>query len=123
MSIARGHAINAGLLVAALAGFVAGTNLLPNDYLVKVIMLIGMNVILAVSLTLASGFTGVFSLGQIGFMAIGAYASALLTIPPVAKSAALLPGLPSWLARLDLVKSITGLATAAGVPAEGAEAV
>ena len=74
MSVERAQAINAALLLIGLIAFVAATNLLQNDYLVKVVMLIGMNVILAVSLALASGFTGVFSLGQIGFMAIGAYA-------------------------------------------------
>src|SRR5256885_13014367 len=105
-------------MLVGLTAFVAATNLLQNDYFVKVAMLIGINVILAVSLALTSGFTGVFSLGQIGFMAIGAYASALLTIPPAAKSSALLPGLPVWLARLDLVKAMTGL----GLTADAAEA-
>src|SRR5438270_12739714 len=118
MSVERAQAINAALMLVGLTAFVAATNLLPNDYLVKVIMLIGMNVILAVSLALASGFTGVFSLGQIGFMAIGAYASALLTIPPAAKSAALLPGLPSWLARLDLGRTMTSLFAGAGPSAD-----
>jgi branched-chain amino acid transport system permease protein len=123
MSLVRAQAVNAALLLAALGAFVAGTTLLQNDYLVKVIMLIGMNVILAVSLALASGFTGVFSLGQIGFMAIGAYASALLTIPPVAKSSAVLPALPAWLARLDLVKTMSGLAAGFGLAGDGAEGV
>lgn len=35
----------------------------------------------AVSMNLLNGFTGLFSLGQAGFMAIGAYCYALLTIP------------------------------------------
>ena len=48
-------------------------------------------------LNLTSGFTGVFSLGQIGFMALGAYISAILTLP-LAEKAAYLPDLPSWLA-------------------------
>src|SRR3982074_2685098 len=96
--------LTGAVLLGLLAVFVAGSsNLLPNGYYVKLVMLIGMNVVLAVSLTLASGFTGVFSLGQIGFMAIGAYTSALLTIPPSAKPQALLPGLPGWLDTVDLV--------------------
>ena len=41
---------------------------------------LGLFIILTVSLNLTSGFTGVFSLGQIGFMALGAYASAILTL-------------------------------------------
>jgi branched-chain amino acid transport system permease protein len=58
-------------------------------------------IILTVSLNLTSGFTGVFSLGQIGFMALGAYASAILTLPLQEKSA-YLPDLPSWLAGVHL---------------------
>lgn len=40
---------------------------------------IGINIILAVSLNLITGFTGQFSLGHAAFMAIGAYTSAILT--------------------------------------------
>ena len=43
---------------------------------------------------MSSGFTGVFSLGQIGFMAIGAYVGALINLPPIWKDPILLPGLP-----------------------------
>lgn len=37
--------------------------------------------IVAVAMNLLNGFTGLFSLGQAGFMAIGAYTTAMLTIP------------------------------------------
>lgn len=37
--------------------------------------------VVAVSMNLLNGFTGLFSLGQAGFMALGAYTTALLTIP------------------------------------------
>lgn len=37
--------------------------------------------VVAVSMNLLNGFTGLFSLGQAGFMAIGAYVTAILTIP------------------------------------------
>jgi len=57
--------------------------------------------ILVVSLNLASGFTGVFSLGHIGFMALGAYISAILTLP-LATKAEYLPNLPGWLAGVHL---------------------
>src|SRR5205809_7981915 len=62
---------------------------------------LGIFMILTVSLNLTSGFTGVFSLGQIGFMALGAYASAILTLPLPEKQA-YLPNLPSWLAGVHL---------------------
>lgn len=43
--------------------------------------------LIAVSMNLLNGFTGLFSLGQAGFMLVGAYAYAVLTIP-MAKRAA-----------------------------------
>src|SRR5581483_8941589 len=42
----------------------------------RVVMLIGFNIILAVSLQLINGFSGQFSLGHAGFMAVGAYLAA-----------------------------------------------
>src|ERR1700730_17451330 len=121
MSIERARALNGLVLVGCLALFVLGASHLQNDYLVKVTMLIGMNILLAVSLALASGFTGVFSLGQIGFMAIGAYASSLLTIPPSAKTHTLLPGLPGWIASLDPVQSVASALSGIGLAADTAE--
>jgi len=52
-----------------------------DGYKVQVLNLIAVNAILAVSLNLIYGFTGMFSLGHAGFMAIGAYVSALLILP------------------------------------------
>src|SRR5881398_3738150 len=49
-------------------------------YYARVIMLAGINVILAVSLNLITGFTGQFSIGHAGFMAVGAYSSAFFTV-------------------------------------------
>jgi branched-chain amino acid transport system permease protein len=51
-----------------------------SPYVLQVVCLAGINVILAVSLNLINGFTGQFSIGHAGFMAIGAYASAFLTV-------------------------------------------
>lgn len=50
-----------------------------NPYLFQILILIGINVMLAVSLNLINGFTGQFSIGHAGFMAIGGYSSAFLT--------------------------------------------
>jgi branched-chain amino acid transport system permease protein len=44
------------------------------------VMLCGINVILAVSLNLINGFTGQFSIGHAGFMAVGAYSSAMFSL-------------------------------------------
>jgi branched-chain amino acid transport system permease protein len=49
-------------------------------YLLQVLCLAGINITLAVSLNLINGFTGQFSIGHAGFMAIGAYASAYFTV-------------------------------------------
>jgi len=56
-----------------------------NGYHVQILNLIAINGILALSLNLIYGFTGMFSLGHAGFMAIGAYVSALCTLPTVQK--------------------------------------
>ncbi|HKC62880.1 MAG TPA: branched-chain amino acid ABC transporter permease [Pyrinomonadaceae bacterium] len=49
-------------------------------YQVDLWKLAGINVILAVSLNLINGFTGQFSIGHVGFMAVGAYASTFMTV-------------------------------------------
>lgn len=48
-------------------------------YPLQIIVLIGINAIMAVSLNLINGITGQFSIGHAGFMAIGGYAAAALT--------------------------------------------
>ncbi len=88
--------------LALLGLFLAYAEASLNGYRQQLVTLVAINAIIAVSLTLTSGFTGVFSLGQIGFLAIGAYTGALLTIAPQWKSEMFLPGLPGWLATLDL---------------------
>ncbi len=45
-----------------------------------VLINVGVNVVLAVSLNVVNGFTGQFSLGHAGFMAVGAYTSAKITL-------------------------------------------
>src|SRR6266404_6055136 len=47
-----------------------------DPYFLRVVMLIGFNIVLAVSLQLINGFSGQFSLGHAGFMAVGAYLAA-----------------------------------------------
>ena len=51
-----------------------------NPYIDLVLKYIGINIILTVSLNLVNGYMGEFSVGHAGFMAIGAYASSLLTV-------------------------------------------
>jgi branched-chain amino acid transport system permease protein len=50
-----------------------------NPYILQIVILCGINIMLAVSLNLINGFTGQFSIGHAGFMAIGGYSSAAFT--------------------------------------------
>ncbi|NLY31030.1 MAG: branched-chain amino acid ABC transporter permease [Firmicutes bacterium] len=65
------------ILLAVNIGVYRGT---VDFYFSGVLVVALINVILAVSLNLINGFTGQFSLGHAGFMAVGAYVSSLLTI-------------------------------------------
>lgn len=51
-----------------------------DPYFASIVMYAGINVILAVSLNLVNGFTGQFSMGHAGFMSVGGYLSAYLTV-------------------------------------------
>ena len=51
-----------------------------DPYHLDVVIGIGINIILAVSLNLVNGYTGQFSLGHAGFMAVGAYLSAAVSL-------------------------------------------
>lgn len=64
-----------------------------NKYIQLVLMYIGINIILTVSLNLVNGYMGEFSLAHAGFMAVGAYTAALLTMKvlPVAAYPVLFP--------------------------------
>ena len=72
------YAINTALLVALLVG----GNLVMSSGLTSraqnsVILQVGIYVILAVSLNIATGYLGQLPLGHAGFMAVGAYAGAI----------------------------------------------
>jgi branched-chain amino acid transport system permease protein len=56
-----------------------------DGYMIQILNLIAVNIILALSLNLIYGFTGLFSLGQAGFMAIGAYVCSILILAPEQK--------------------------------------
>ncbi|MFN8178626.1 MAG: branched-chain amino acid ABC transporter permease [bacterium] len=67
-------------VLAALAALSAVLPTLMNPYLFRILMLCGINVVLAVSLNLVNGFAGQFSIGHAGFMAVGGYTAAMLTL-------------------------------------------
>ena len=51
-----------------------------TEYVQRIILLAGINVILAVGLNLINGTTGQFSIGHAGFMAVGAYGAAFVGV-------------------------------------------
>ena len=72
------YLINAALFAAFIIGgnAVLSSGALPG-FITKVAMLIGIQVIAAVSLNISTGYLGQLPLGHAGFMAVGAYASAI----------------------------------------------
>ncbi len=75
MQLARrlGIALATGLLLYGL-GWLLQDGLI--EYVQRIVLLAGINVILAVGLNLINGTTGQFSIGHAGFMAVGAYGAA-----------------------------------------------
>lgn len=70
------YAINAALVVLAFVALNLITGAL-SSYYTKILMLVGINIILAVSLNVATGYLGQLPLGHAGFMAVGGYAAGI----------------------------------------------
>lgn len=68
------------LLVLTIVGLFLANKFL-DSYKMRIITLSGIYVTLGLSMNLINGFTGLFSLGHAGFMAIGAYTVGILTMP------------------------------------------
>jgi branched-chain amino acid transport system permease protein len=66
-----------GLLLAALLQW--GLRPIMGHFYSKVLMDVGIAIVLAVSLNMVNGFTGQFSIGHAGFMAVGGYTAGLVT--------------------------------------------
>ncbi|EYE88626.1 hypothetical protein Q428_07130 [Fervidicella metallireducens AeB] len=80
----KGTKLTASLiLTAVLVGFLLyiDNSSLKSSMLSTVLQKGAIYALVAVSMNLLNGFTGLFSLGQAGFMLIGAYTYAILTIP------------------------------------------
>ena len=70
------------LTLGALIGFVVLLFVFENSFdtfTMQIFKLCAINIILALSLNLINGFTGLFSLGHAAFMAVGAYTAAICT--------------------------------------------
>jgi branched-chain amino acid transport system permease protein len=104
------RAAGPGLVILVVSVALAGLEASGQAFWQGLAINLAIFMILTLALNLTSGFTGVFSLGQIGFMALGAYASAILTLPLTTK-AAYLPKLPDWLAGIHLDQQLGALPT------------
>jgi len=62
------------------------TKKIGDAYIRRILNLSAIYAIVSVSMNLVNGFTGLFSLGQAGFMAIGAYTVAIFTVPLAARA-------------------------------------
>ncbi len=111
--------IGSALLVYIVIQFLISVGIL-NDYHTNTLVFMAINIILAVSLHLVIGITGQFSLGHAGFLAVGAYISAIVTMKlelpfivaillagVVATLAGLIVGIPSLRLRGDYLAIAT----------------
>ncbi len=75
------------IALAVLLGFLAflQSDTAGYSYQISILERSAIYAVVAVSMNLLTGFTGLFSLGQAGFMAIGAYTVAIFTIPVSAR--------------------------------------
>ncbi|NLU25082.1 MAG: branched-chain amino acid ABC transporter permease [Clostridiales bacterium] len=86
------------VVIVCVGQFTSSTSMLRT-----VLQLGAIYALLAVSMNLCNGFTGLFSLGQAGFMTLGAYTYAILTIPVESRAGVYyLYGVAGWLEKLEL---------------------
>jgi len=93
-----------------------------NEYWQLVLLYMGINIILTVSLNLINGYMGEFSCGHAGFMGVGAYVAGLLSVwlfaedkvfgPPVLPAALAIPLFPVILIVGGVAASLVGLLVA-----------
>jgi len=111
------------ILIAAVLGICGflEANKYSYSYAISIIERSMVYAVVAVSMNLVNGFTGLFSLGQAGFMALGAYVTAIFTIPVGQRpSVYYISGINPAIANIQLpiiVALILGGLVAAGVAA------
>lgn len=93
------------LLIAVIGGILAWLEFSNGNhaYAISIIERSAIYAVVAVAMNLLTGFTGLFSLGQAGFMALGAYTTAILTIPVnVRQNVYYVNGIAPWLENIHL---------------------
>ena len=105
-----------GVLIALIAEGII------TNYWSGILVTIGINIILAVSLNVATGYLGQLPLGHAGFMAVGAYAGSIYMkatpLGDLIRSGNTLAGLPYIIVALVLSGVVAGLfGLIIGIPA------
>lgn len=96
------------VVIFAILGTTYSTGLM-SPVVETTLVMIGINIILAVGLNLVIGISGQFSLGHAGFMAIGAYTTAIMTLK--------MPTIVGFLSGLALGCILSGIvALLVGIP-------
>jgi len=93
------------IVLAAVAALLAyyQMNSRQHSYAISIIERSAIYAVGAVAMNLLTGFTGLFSLGQAGFMALGAYVTGILTIPVASRqSVYYMNGIAPWLENIHL---------------------
>jgi len=109
------------ILLENITAFIPGMPAIfqPTSQLFTVLKKGAVYSLVAVSMNLLNGFTGLFSLGQAGFMLLGAYTYAILTVPMAAKDQVyyLYGGSAVKFSLVDLFESFLGTAGFGGAVA------
>jgi branched-chain amino acid transport system permease protein len=106
----------AGLLAALLALIAfAGLPIFGSGVMTNLLL----TSVAVIGLQVFSGNSGILSFGHAGFVALGAYASGILTMPSAMKGT-VLPNLPGWIAGIELGFITTLVVTVAVVGVIGA---
>jgi branched-chain amino acid transport system permease protein len=82
-----------------------------NPYVVQILMYVGINMILTLSLNLVNGYMGEFSVGHAGFMGIGAYVASVLTVAVLPRAWAM-PAFPLVLICGGAAAAVAGVVVA-----------
>ena len=121
----RLYTLIALLVIIGILGFLQA-NSAAYSYQISILQRSAIYAVVAVSMNLLTGFTGLFSLGQAGFMAIGAYTVSILTIPVESRASVYyVDGIspvianlhcPFWLALIIAGVLSAGVAALIGIP-------
>ena len=88
-----------------------------NTYWISMIQKSLVYTVVVLSMNIVTGFTGLFSLGQAGFMALGAYTTAILTIPVKSRASVyylngIMPEIENWILPIPIAIILGGIVAA-----------